>query len=192
MFTPKIVHDEEPDPGESHSDVRFADDGAELELPEDLTFLAGRLEREAALLADRYPAEAAPRFTQPEVRPAESEAAQRTAAPAADRGQTGRFLGPALALILAISAGAAMVWNRTSHEVGEREGGQHAWSVSFRPDAEVRDQSAANVEKKPAGASKESILSSPAAFVHELTGPEMEGLLDLLEHEDPAESRLSI
>jgi hypothetical protein len=185
MFTPKIVPEEDAGPTEP----QFPDEG-ELDLPGELTLLADRLSREAAMLAERYPADEPPALPQAEVRLAESEATQRTAAPsAADRGHAGRFFGPALAILLLISASAAVVWYGMNNGESEQTGSDHsAWSVSFRPDtspAQVTENTPAITNPAPASL-------SPASFVHELTGPEMEGLLDLLEREETGDSRLSI
>jgi hypothetical protein len=148
------------------------------------------LAREAAMLADRYPAETAPAFPPPEVRLADSKAVQRAAPPPANRGQAGRFFGPALALLLAISVAAVFVWSQSNDGPAEPVGGKQEWSVSFRPAGDRQPSETSTGEESPGAGVP--LISSPATFVHELTGPEIEGLLDLLECEDAAESRLSI
>jgi hypothetical protein len=190
MFTPKIVPEDAPDPIDPQTLIEeFADEG-ELDLPGELTLLADRLSREAVLLAERFPADQPPALSQTEVRLAESETAHRPSSPA-EPSRARRYFGPALVLLLVISVSVAIAWRQSAPDVTASGGSERsAWNALYRPDETARNSesvSATSLDNRSPPASL-----SPASFVHELTGPEMEGLLDLLEREEAGDSRLSI
>jgi hypothetical protein len=190
MFTPKIIHHEDGGPVEP----AFPPGEPELELPGELTLLADRLSREAARLAERYPAEKA--------RPAQEapsgqiiETIERAASPSVGRKGAYRFLAPALALIVAVSASAGLLWRHgVNQESDQASGAKTLWDAAFRPEDPLLSgrSRAGNRPLAPGPAVVPARASTPASFVHELTGPEMEGVLDLLERSEDVDPRLSI
>jgi hypothetical protein len=193
------------------SEPAFSDDPAEdIELPADLGRLAGQLARESALLAQCFPAgEISGRPRSQEVHLAESEPARSSSLAAGGRrAEAARFLGPALAILAAVSGGAGLAWmarNDAPAQPTERladhsaRGSTH--KVAYRPAADrdsipgSRDRSSATgnaglAEEQPFTGPAAS--SPPASIVHELSGPELEGFLDLLDQDDGAGVRLSI
>jgi hypothetical protein len=204
-FIPKIMHDEC-----SPSAPAFSDDPAEeMELPEDLGRLAGQLVRESALLAKRFPAgDGSGRPGYREVQLSENGAMARSALTAGDRrGDAARFLGPALILLFAISGGAWLLWAGwaafsppSAGQLGDYSSEASTRRVSYRP-AENAATSDSRVRPVPLGKApfseghnsfRPSGASLPASVVHELSGPELEGFLDLLDEGDGVGARLSI
>jgi hypothetical protein len=188
-FTPKIIHDEEVLPIEP----AFSDEpGEELDLPDDFLSLGKQLAGEAALLAARYPAGQASRSE------ALVQLPQLDAPPSAGgggRAGAGRFLGPALIVLVAVAA-VVSVWHGQGASL-TTETVQRDLAASAK-EARPRSGQSQTVEHQAVERSDDPIFStldgatSPATVVHELTGPELEGFLDLLETEVAAESRLSI
>jgi hypothetical protein len=203
-FNPQLVHDEG-----APSEPAFSNDPAEaLELPEDLSQMAGQLVRESALLAQHYPAgelSGSPRSR--EVQLAENGSAGRSPFADGRRGDAARFLGPALLVLFAISGGAWLMWTgwgagspQPAEQLADYSSDASTRRVSYRP-AESVAPSGARGRPLPheykilpeGGDSLEpNAASPPASMVHELSGPELEGFLDLLDDDDGAAARLSI
>ncbi len=191
-FTPRVVRDDEPLPHQPSSG-----DTAELVLPDDLAALASQLTHDAVTLSQRFPARA-PRSAEVASSPIDAPLARRAADGSGGRSDAARFLGPALALIVTMAGAAGFVttWPeprkttpsvQTPPEVAAPATG--AASASSRNAAlGPRDQHATNRDPRTA----REFSPAPASFVRELTGPELEGFLDLLETHDAASTRLSI
>lgn len=147
------------------------DEHSELKLPNDLALLAEQLGDDAERLAEQYPAE--------------------SLSPALMSGTPGplvrhniRWIGLAAAVLVVVVAG----WTTVETMVpGDR--------VRARVrDVERQDrlQASGSLPGIKLNTAEPSHRFSPALRVPDLTGPELEGVLDLLEHESDELAELSI
>jgi len=169
------------------------DEAGDVLLSDDLAALGDRLRRDADMLAAQYPA----RSTEDDMR---MQAARSDAKPAAVRGY--RYAAAAVAvLLLAVSAWPAM--NRLMRQSSDTHSLATESSSDPSPSRDIDDGSSptrtahssdiTGVDVEPADYHGErSIESTPAVFLQDLSGPELEGLLDLWEQEQSATSSVSI
>jgi len=147
------------------------DDSLELELPDDLAALGRHLESDAADLARRYPCD---ENTIPG-RSARSNVRRRLAWTAA-----------AVAVIL-LTVTAGPLWRSVLESptaVEEMSVADHYSNVA--PSVVVH-------EPEPTGELLDTVpVLYPATFLQDVSGPELEGVLDLIEHEATDEEGLSI
>ncbi len=192
-FEPKIIRARDPDPG----------DAVELELPDDLAVLGDQLRDDAALLAERYPAQettaAAP--VRDDLSPGALGHVRRWRLPMA--------VAASIALLAAFwwvtgpwtrpSGPSDRVTARTEHS------DRQASATSSPAGAPSDSRPAPRVMPAPTDprmapgrsfgvpdASHPGASRMPGAFLLEVTGPELEGVLDLLEQKVGRECDLSI
>jgi hypothetical protein len=182
-FKPTIVGEEELELPPS-----VCSPDGELNLPEDLASLASQLSSDSARLAALYPP--GPRGGVGVSLPVREKSPSRRPAGAGGASENARFFGPALAVLLAVTGLGAAIWSWS----GGSES-RSAWTAAHRgAPAEYRIGPAPSASQGAGASAKagSSATEETAAFVQELSGPELEGFLDLLEQQDAAASRLSI
>jgi len=145
----------------------------EIDLPDDLLELAAQLQDDAAYLAEKYPAAGAEKVNV-YVAPAAKRSALRWVAVAG-------FVSAALLL-------AVVVAPRSSNmHVGVPE--HVAVATPAAPVSDVITDPPAS----PSGSRTVRLPWAPTPAIGEVTGPELEGLLDLWQNdEQPGETRISI
>lgn len=169
------------------------DEAGDVMLSDDLAALGDHLRSEADMLAAQYPA----RSTEEDVR---MQAARSDARPAGARGY--RCAAAAVAvLLLAIAAWPAM--NRLMRQSSDTrslvteslsepspsrnvDDGSSTTRTGHSTDVTGVDVQTADYHGEP------SVESTPAVFLQDVSGPELEGLLDLWEQEPSAASSVSI
>jgi len=162
-FEPRLLRDDF-----SSDDSRPIDGGLERELSPDLMELAEQLREESACLAERYPAGGLRECTGSESR------GRRTA-----QWMIGQLRWRSVAAAALVST---TIWALSQHG--------RVWHDNPPP---VNTTFARAPESPEIAPSIHNINSPvPAVFFQELTGPEREGLLDLLEEERLDRSSLSI
>jgi len=172
-FDPKIVP---PDPSPW-------DDGADLELPDDLAALGEQLRDDAAYLAERYPAR----------RDVAAAGTARRAA-AARRPRRMWLAAASAAAIVLLLAGSFTAWRWVSRQ---SPGDNVTAGVPVTaPSAEVQPEGETPRATHPTPVSNDvpaAVLPTvPAVFLQNVSGPELEGMLDLMEHEPEGDPGLSI
>ncbi len=190
--------------GDETADLPQAACGSDgdLELSDELAALGAKLSQQAANLSALYPP--APRKAAGQEVSLADRQAMRPAAMSNTGGHVGTrgfFYGPALAALLAL-AGVSFVfrtWTKSESPTdtvhpATLSGDDHlrtsarAFAVSHGPELL---SPMVHVAPEPPSQTESPAAPEPAVFVHELTGPELEGCLDLLKSHDAA-SRLSI
>lgn len=180
-------------------------DAAELELPDDLAMLADQLRDDAVYLARRHPADATPEQREAAWRShveGESKPLEKSIMP-----YSWRWISAAAALVVALACG----WSAWYFQSGGNDGGDPiatAGIESSPAQAPGMGNSQAGrttpvalerapAEARPVGekpAARDELPQDqprliPATFIRDLSGPELEAVMDLLEQE---ESGLSI
>jgi len=177
------------EPGIVGSGDQEWDDLAELELPDELALLGSQLQDDAAYLARRYPAHypEVPDYAQS---PQQGLALGRDRAPG--RGLRRWMLGAAAAVALVAAGTWAM-----SYWTGRRD---QTHSVSKAPpvgdDGRLARLPAPTFDAAESPPEEAPMVTVPAfqqgAFLWDVTGPELEGVLDLMESDASEGARLSI
>ncbi len=169
------------------------DEAGDLVLSDDLTALGERLRSDADMLAAQYPAcsnddDIRFRAASPDAKPTRARAYWYTTAAVAS-------------LLLALAAwplvnGLVQQSSDTHTLVTESPSGISPSRIvedNVSPAAPSHSVGVTNVDMQPADYHGEpSIESTPAVFLQDVSGPELEGLLDLWEREQSATSSVSI
>jgi hypothetical protein len=173
------------DPRLIHPDDAPEDACGELDLPDDLLELAAQLQDDALYLAARYPAKVA-------VEPLLAEVtAVNVHAPTPSR-RHWLVAGGSIAAALTIAVALAYRPPTEPREAALPVNNVASVSIASTnpPGDEVHVSTPIN---KPAGPRIERLPWAPVPAIGEVTGPELEGLLDLWQNDEhPAETRISI
>lgn len=177
-FEPRIAG--QPD-DERRSDEPAWDDAAELELPDDLTVLAEQLRDDAMYLAKCHPADATPD---------EREAAMRESAPAKPQAARGWWLrrAAAAAAILIVASSGWLLWKNIKPDNTQpptiANNDTHITTpppIAAAPPLIARE----NIDEDTNNNTADELPTAgprliPAAFLREVSGPELDGMLDLI------------
>jgi hypothetical protein len=216
-FEPKIISDDDPRDESRRNEVSGLqaegavrverqpdpvwDDSQALGLSDDLALLAEQLVVDANFLARRHPADATPQQRAAAV--AGGAAAVQPAAmqPGAPHRSLRQFSwASAAAAILVVAGIASLVWNanQNNQQVGQPAGGvatqikpphTAALAGSKTPANELGIEIAPRVRTLRTGLPVEEPVANPTEFLRGVSGPELDGMLDLL---PPEETGLSI
>jgi hypothetical protein len=169
-------------------------DGGEIDLPDDLLELAAQLRDDAAYLAERYPADLSARsasegrLVASESSPELETVRQTSADPRSRIGLKVVTAIGSMAAALAITVAVSpMFW----HDAAANNN-----SVAVSPPAAAAPATSDIIIHEPTtpgGPRIGQLPWAPTPAIGEVTGPELEGLLDLWQNdEQPAETRISI
>ncbi len=193
-FTPRVIHDDEALPLQT-----FGDKEADLVLPEELAALAAQLTQDAHALAERYPATSSGSVgTSPLPRDTAAPLGEQQEGPPLRRKDSLAWRAAVAILAVAGITGATTAWLQvgapshnahTAHPVATpQDAAPHkvepVQNVVFRP---FEQETLSSQDVSP-----DELAPASATFLHDLTGPELEGFLDLLEADNAASMRLSI
>ena len=174
---PSIVRPEEP----------VWNDGELLDLPDDLSALAEQLRDDAVYLAEKHPADA----TSEERELAWKEFVEsKSTTPTYAFGRRWVTAAAALAVLFAVGGWALYMNQPSGIDPNTHAAGEAATAAVSTPD---RTPSADNLKQtnppKPVEPAADGPRLIPASFLRDVSGPELDGMLDLLEED---ESGLSI
>ena len=169
------------------------DEAGDIELSEDLLALGDRLRHDADVLAARYPARVSDEDAELEAGRLDGNSRHPRRYRYTVRAVAGLLLAvacwPAVSRIVQQAQDSRQLVTESSPESSPSE------SVDrHRPPSPVTHSIALpNVDVKPAGYDDKGPLdTTPAVFLQEVSGPELEGLLDLWEEENSTASSVSI
>ncbi len=200
-FKPKLIApDEAP-----------VDEAGELQLPGELVELAQRLTSDADALASAYPARSPANWSASPVAPDTVNAPSKTSDPSKSRERATsprRWLGwiaSLLGLLVAVTVGVAVYFAAMSGEQTRRSvsdapaAGQseHVAETANPSSPQPQPSAVSKTDREqpataPARAESAPWSTAPALFLREVSGPELEALLDLMEQEARQRVQVSI